>query len=475
MVAGSERWRGGAAAGGRRGRQQVQPDELLQHLHIGLGEPEPGRDAADDLDAGVGVVAGEALPDVVQQRADEQQVGPAHGARQRGGVGGRFPQVPVDGEAVVGVALGLVLHRLPLGQELHQQPVLVERLEHRDGVVAGAQQGDEVLPPVLGPDLGRVDGVDRHRRQRGRRQRHTRLRRLDRRRQPMAGIVRHDHPLRARPRAAEPRVDAVPRVVRDVGDRSGGGAHVGHQRVGIGELEVDGDAVLLLQHQPVHGPADPLVQGGPDAGDAVVRLSDGVDPFGQHRRRQPGGEQRVDVAQPAPPFLQLRLEQVRDLAEAGVAFDERVVQHPQPPLGLGAPLLACPGRQLVRHRPVAGDVAGVEHAEHRLQVGVGDRQRLLDGADGVVEADAPVPDRVPDLVGELLDLRRLALPVVHQQEIEVREGCGVAPSIGPDRDEADAPLVAEQRRQPVVVVRGGFRRRRRPSPRCGCGRCGRRR
>jgi hypothetical protein len=41
---------------------------------------------AHDLDSGVGVVAREPLPDVVQQGPDEKEIRPVHVARERGGL-----------------------------------------------------------------------------------------------------------------------------------------------------------------------------------------------------------------------------------------------------------------------------------------------------------------------------------------------------------------------------------------------------
>ena len=70
-----------------------------------------------DLDAGVGVVPGKALADVVEQGAHEQEIGTADGRGQGGGFGRRLQEVPVDGEAVEGVALGPVAHGRPLGDE----------------------------------------------------------------------------------------------------------------------------------------------------------------------------------------------------------------------------------------------------------------------------------------------------------------------------------------------------------------------
>ena len=74
----------------------------------------------------VGVVAREALADVVQERADEEQVGPLDRVGQLGGQRGGLEEVPVDGEGVVGVALRLVAHGGPLGDQANQQAVLVE-------------------------------------------------------------------------------------------------------------------------------------------------------------------------------------------------------------------------------------------------------------------------------------------------------------------------------------------------------------
>ena len=63
--------------------------------------------------AHLGVVPGVPLADVVEQGAEQQQVDPAHPVGHGGGVGRGLEQVPVDGEAVVRVALGLVADRWP--------------------------------------------------------------------------------------------------------------------------------------------------------------------------------------------------------------------------------------------------------------------------------------------------------------------------------------------------------------------------
>ena len=72
---------------------------------------------------------------------------------QRGGVGRGLPEVPVDGELVVGVALRAAAHRLPLRQDPHQQVPLVEGLQDREGGPAGEQEVGEQAPGALRPGV----------------------------------------------------------------------------------------------------------------------------------------------------------------------------------------------------------------------------------------------------------------------------------------------------------------------------------
>ena len=92
-----------------------------------------------------------ALADVVEERAHQQKVRSRHPPDEGRRLSGGFEQVPVDGEAVVGVALGLVAHRRPLGQEPDEDAVLVEGLDGGDRRSAGAEHGDQCLAGPLGP------------------------------------------------------------------------------------------------------------------------------------------------------------------------------------------------------------------------------------------------------------------------------------------------------------------------------------
>ncbi len=96
--------------------------------------------------AGLGVIAGKSFPQVVKERAHQQQIGPVDSVGQCGGVGARLEQVPVHGEAVVRVALRLVADRRPLGQVAVEELAPVERLDGGDGRPATGQHPHERGP-----------------------------------------------------------------------------------------------------------------------------------------------------------------------------------------------------------------------------------------------------------------------------------------------------------------------------------------
>jgi hypothetical protein len=150
-------------AGGHVGQEQVVADHGHEEGHVGRREAHAGGHLLDHHLAGDGVVgparAGEALADVVQPGADEEQVGAVDLGGVLGGGGRRLAQVTVDGEAVVGVALGPAADRGPLREEADQQAGLVEGLQDGDGGPAGAEQGHQV-----GPGLGVPCAVEASRR-----------------------------------------------------------------------------------------------------------------------------------------------------------------------------------------------------------------------------------------------------------------------------------------------------------------------
>ena len=104
------------------------------------------------------MVAGVALADVVQQGAHHEQVGAVDPVDERRGVGGRLAEVPVDGEAVVGVALGQAPDVAPLGQDRLPEALLVEGLDDADRRAAGeaaARRTGAGPPRAHGVGIGR--------------------------------------------------------------------------------------------------------------------------------------------------------------------------------------------------------------------------------------------------------------------------------------------------------------------------------
>ncbi len=147
------------------GHQQVVAHEPGDDLAPFAVEPDAPHHAERDVGADLRVVTGKSLADVVEERTEQQELRTPAGARddavepgvaglagveQRGALRERFEQVPIDGEAVVRVALRTGPHVLPLGQESNEDAFVVECLEHGDGTGAGPQQPQErgALPHV---------------------------------------------------------------------------------------------------------------------------------------------------------------------------------------------------------------------------------------------------------------------------------------------------------------------------------------
>ena len=205
--------------------------------------------------------------------------------------------------------------------------------------------------------------------------------------------------------ALERGADAGPEVVAHPGDGARRGGERPHHGVGVGVPERGGDRVLLLEQESVAGPAGAAVQldpggqqrevGGLDLGRVAVEEG-GLGLLGP--------ADGVDVAQAAAAVLEVGLEEEGHLAGLGVAVGDALVQLAQPP-----PAALLPERQallgeLVGQGGVTGDVAHAQHRRGRVEVVGGEAQGLLDRAHGVAELQVLVPDRVPDALGEALDL-----------------------------------------------------------------------
>ena len=149
------------------GHEQVVAHEPGDDLPPFAVEPDAPHHAERDVGPDLRVVTGKSLADVVEERTEQQELRTPAGAsddavepgvvglagvEQRGALRDGFEQVPIDGEAVVGVALRTGPHVLPLGQESNEDALVVECLEDGDGTGAGPQQPEQrgALPHVPG-------------------------------------------------------------------------------------------------------------------------------------------------------------------------------------------------------------------------------------------------------------------------------------------------------------------------------------
>ena len=114
-------------------------DQQHQRLGVVVVEAHSLSDVVHQGHAHHGVVAGVALANVVQQRAEQQQVGPLDTIAEIGGACDCFEQVAIDSEAVIRVALRTAPIGFPFGQQTAPQIGDIERLDNRYGIVAAGE------------------------------------------------------------------------------------------------------------------------------------------------------------------------------------------------------------------------------------------------------------------------------------------------------------------------------------------------
>ena len=468
----------GAAAGVRHGRdglrvlavapgREVDEGEVLTHERhheraVVVGHAQPLQDGVGDRGPGLGVVARPGdLADVVQQRREQEQVGPRDLAQQAAGPHHRLDEVPVDGVPVDGVALRSAAHGPPLRDPPLDDPREVEALPDGHEPGAGRQQVAEHGQGLLGPGLGQRGAargqVGQGRRRDGhavaggdeRRAQHEQRvgRGVDARAQhglPVVQVeaVAEGHqlgPPRAHAQGAGPLRLRRPAqgAVEGVGDGPRRRRHVGQQQVGVAVAEQRGRRVVVLAAQPVATATGDDVDGVAHVEQPRVRRVDRpVRTVGQPRRGQRA--QQRHVAQPAPGLLEVGLDEVREVALPGVAGDDALVQLGQAGAGVGPPVVGHGRAGGVDDVGVAGDVGDVEQPDGGRQVGAGDRAALVDRAHAVVELHPLVPDGVPQAVGEPAEVLGPEGPgLVEQDEVVVAEGSAVTAGEGADRGEGD--------------------------------------
>ncbi len=132
-------------------------------------------------------------------------------------------------------------------------------------------------------------------------------------------------------------------------------------------------------------------------------------------------------------FLQVRFEQEGDVA-GGVApalhldLEQREVLGPE----AGAPRLLGLGEERVRHLRLAPDHAPVEQSQRDPGVLSGGGKHLGGATDRMVQVHAFIPDRIPDAVGDGLDV---PVAVVDEDDVEVAVGAQRATAVPAHGDE----------------------------------------
>ncbi|GIU98594.1 MAG: hypothetical protein KatS3mg014_0210 [Actinomycetota bacterium] len=375
---------------------------------------------------------------------------------------------------MVGIALRAAPHEAPLRHVPHEEVEPVEDLEHPDPGLTLGEEREEGLPHALGPShlarhAGRLDRIEGLGRGHAPRSGH-----LDEGAQDALG-ARLD--LRRHTAAEEPREDRA----MDVLDLTGVLEDAAHERVDGGELRLVGEAEeprdlrLLLQVEPIGGPAGLQVERAPDPQQELVGVLQGG---GLGGAEQPAGAQHpevalapegggepaegVDVPQPAGALLQVRLEQVADVAEAlrtslGVgeeAIGEALGAEPRDERRSGPlPELGVP-----RER------APVEQRRGRVEAFLRDGDALLRGPHRVPEPDARVPQGVQERIRHPRHGARI-LPLVQEQEVHVRAGRELGSAVAAEGHQGD-PRGGSGRREELAQagVDDGGATRGRPPP-----------
>ena len=255
-------------------------------------------------------------------------------------------------------------------------------------------------------------------------------------------------------RTLAPGRDPRPGVVPGPRDGATRARDLRHQRIRV-DPETRGDVVLMLEHQPVGRPPNHSVELDADPEEQIVLRAEvsGID----DRCRDPDRVEHPQVAQTAFPLLQVGFQPMRHVTLLLVTLAADLFQDAEPGAGTTDPPFTHIAEQPVAELGVAGDRSPVEQAEDHLQVVGRDRDRFPPGADGVIQRDPGVPDRVPQPLRHLPDV---AAALVHEHQIEVAGRREVPATECAAGHERDARLAADQLADPLVhEVRIGRRER----------------
>ncbi len=330
------------------------------------------------------------LADVVQQRGDEEQVGPCHVLAQARRDDDGLDAVSVDGELVDRVSLRARTHRRPLGQPDVDDAAQIEALPHVDDAGPAREEPHETLPDLSRPRGGQRpaardevregrrpdERTPRGRRSGGAQQRQVPAVAAPRAEDDLAVVQVQPVPERRQRRSARPDAQRPGSLrlagrahgrVRHVRDRARRVDDARQQLVAVGAPEQRRDGVLILQAEPLPTPPGDDVQRVAH----VEQLRSGAFCAGAVRVGEPRRRQRADeaeVAQASPGFLEVRIERRRDVTETRVPRPQRLDDLRQPLARGTAPVggdrLAYPGDEDV----VTGHGRDVEHADRSGEV-----------------------------------------------------------------------------------------------------------
>ena len=150
---------------------------------------------------------------------------------------------------------------------------------------------------------------------------------------------------------------------------------------------------------------------------------------------QPGGRERpqhAHVPDAAAGLLEVGFEQVGRVPEHPPALLQRRQQLRQPDPRIAPPGVQQRSARALDQGGVAGDPAQIEQADPGAQLLAGDLGALGRRTHRVIQADPRVPQRVPESVGQLVDLLgRLA--VVQQHQVDVGPWSELVPGQAADR------------------------------------------
>ena len=447
-----------------------------ERVDIGCRESKLRTNLTDQLHPNNRVIARVALAEIVKQSAEHEEVGSGHAVDEQRCVGSGFPQMPVNSEAMIGVALRLRPVRFPFRKQSSKQFSLIERLKDTDRTVPFEQQRHKLGRGANGPRaLPRFDfivqSVERAasnpaviagssdrclKNERGVSNRVGRIGQFD------LTITKHDA---RRNRAVWQAVcggdGSAPVLVDKPRNGPPGCCNVGHQVVGITPAAGLSRRVLVLEAEDVARSSGGTMERDSRSEENVVATLEFPEIF--RKDRQPAlvrPLERLNVAQAAVAQLKIGFKPVRHVASIVLAFAHSRPQTCQESVAVLVPAGPPLGRHFVGKVAVTGEKACREQRRCGVQICTDDRQLFLGGADCMTEFDACIPQRIPECTRYGLDSRGslFAFQVVDKQQVEVAPWSEFAASEPADGQESEPTLrrrvlvnrCGEQRTDPVV-------------------------